>query len=135
MLARAATEHRPHARRQLPQAEWLGDVVVGADVEPGDAVAFARARRQHDDRNVRGVWARAQDSADFETAQHRQVQIQQDQIGLALRDDAQRGVAGLDDLHLDAADLFQCVLDQSGDVLLVLDDQHARPRASPGQAH
>jgi hypothetical protein len=36
-VALAAAEHRPDARGQLPQAERLGDVVVGADVQPADA--------------------------------------------------------------------------------------------------
>ena len=45
-------QHRADARRQLAQAERLGDVVVGAVLETGDPVVFARARGQHDDRHM-----------------------------------------------------------------------------------
>ena len=57
---------RAHARRQLAEAERLGDVVVGAELEAGDPVVLARARGQHDDRHVRAVGARSQDAAHFE---------------------------------------------------------------------
>ena len=125
----AAPQHGAHAGRQLPKTERLDDVVVGADVEPRHPVAFAGARRQHDDGNVRSRRARAQDAAHFEAAQHRQVQVQQDQVRLAIGDDPERGITGIDDVDVYAAHLLERVLDQSGDVLLVLDDQNAGTRA------
>ena len=40
-------------RDQLARAERLGDIIVGAGLEPADAVLFLAARGEHDDRHVR----------------------------------------------------------------------------------
>ena len=44
------TQQRPHARQQLLERERLGQVVVGAGVEPFDPVLDLRARGQHQHR-------------------------------------------------------------------------------------
>ena len=106
----AAPQHRAHARGELAQTERLGDVVVGADVEPGHAIALARARREHDDRHACGARPRAEDAADFESAQHRQIEVEDDQIRRALGDRLQRFVAGPDDLDVDVAALSRLCL-------------------------
>ena len=49
-LARAAADERPQAGQQLGEGEGLDQVVVGAAVEPGDAVLEGAARGQHQDR-------------------------------------------------------------------------------------
>src|SRR5690606_21419475 len=44
-----APEQRSHAREHLTDGEGLGDVVVGAGVEPADLVALLAARGEHHD--------------------------------------------------------------------------------------
>ena len=123
-LRASATEHRAHARSELAKAERLGDVVVSADVESRHAIAFTRACRQHDDRHRRGVGTRPQDPAHLEPAQHGKVQIENDQIGRALVDRLERAVSRADDLDFDVATLFETVLDEPSNVLLIVNDQH-----------
>ena len=69
------------------------------------------------------VGARPQDAADFEAADDRQIQVEDDEIGRALGDRLQRGVAGADDLRVGVAAALQGVLDQAGDILLVFDNE------------
>ena len=47
-------KNRSHARGELAQAERFGDVVVGPEVQPRDAIGLGRPRRQHDDQDVGG---------------------------------------------------------------------------------
>ena len=56
---------------------------------------------------TRAVLARAQDPADFESAQHRQIEVEDDQIRRAIGDGLERFVTGPDDLDLDVAALLQ----------------------------
>ena len=44
-----APDHRAHARQQLLDAEGLGEVVVGAQIEAVDLVLILPTRRQDDD--------------------------------------------------------------------------------------
>ena len=73
VLARAA-QQRAHAREQLAQRERLDEVVVGAGVQPGDAVVDLFARGQHQHR--RAVAALAQAPADLQAVdvRHRDVE-------------------------------------------------------------
>ena len=111
------------ARRQLARAERLGDVVVGAELEPRDPLGLLAARRQHDDRDRRRRRIGAQRLADEQPVHARQHQIEDDRSGPASGRAAtppsptrrSRRVPGL----------LQIVRDQIGDVVVVLDDQHA----------
>ena len=48
----AVTDHiLRHTRDQLAQAERLGDVIVGPELEARDAIGFSGAGRDHDDGN------------------------------------------------------------------------------------
>ncbi len=47
-----AAQHRPHARQQLAVEERLDDVVVGAALEPAQAVGVAAAAGEHQDRDL-----------------------------------------------------------------------------------
>src|SRR5439155_3098881 len=122
----AAAEHRPDTRSQLAKTERLGDVIVRADVETRNAIALRRARRQHDDRDLGGFGAATHDAADLYPAQHRQIQIKNDKVGQLLGDGLERGVATSRDFHFDRRFTFERVFDESGDILFVLDDEHAR---------
>ncbi len=49
-----APQHRLDARQQFARIERLGQVVVGAHLQPDDAVGLLRQRGQQDDRQVGG---------------------------------------------------------------------------------
>src|ERR1051325_2671406 len=121
---RTAAQHGTHARGELAQAERLGDVGVGADVEARNVIALRRSRRQHDDGDLRGLGTAAHDAAHFHAAQHRQIQIENHQIGHILCHALERGVAAARDVHRHGAFAFERVLDESRNVLLVLDDEN-----------
>ena len=76
-----APQRRFDAAAELAHRERLGDVVVGADLEPGDLVGLAAFRGQHDDRHLA---ARAQLAADFDPVELGQHQVEDDQVEAAL---------------------------------------------------
>src|SRR5262249_44940188 len=91
------------------------------------AVVLARARRQHDDRHVSPVGTRSKNPTHLDAAQDRKIQVENDQIWWTVCDDLQSGVAALDDFCLSLAASLQRVFDETGDILLVLDNQNAVP--------
>ena len=111
-----------HARQQLADGERLLDVVVGAEVERGDLLRLAVARRQHDDR--RG--GEAAGARDHVLAVHiGQAEVEDDQVGRRIGDQPQRLVAGGGVQHL-VARRFERRLEETHDLRLVVDDQDAR---------
>ena len=70
-------QHRAHARHQLARAEWLGHVVVRAELETGEPIGFVDPRRQHDDRDVAFA---AQCSGHLEAVHARQTEVEHDQV-------------------------------------------------------
>jgi hypothetical protein len=56
-LDRPAPRQRAQTREQLGQREGLGQVVVGALIQPVDAIVDGVARREHDDRHPQPVGA------------------------------------------------------------------------------
>ena len=73
------------------------------------------------------VRAAAQDAAHLEAAEDREVEIQDHQVGRLGGDGLQRVVAAADDVRLGFAGALERVLDQTGDVVLVLDDENSVP--------
>ena len=73
-----ATQHRADARAQFVQVEGLDQIVVGAGIEAGDAVAGAVAGGEHDHRG--GVAASAQPAQHVQAVALRQTQVEQHQI-------------------------------------------------------
>ena len=69
------------AAAELAHRERLGDVVVGADLEPGDLVGLAALRGQHDDRHLA---ARAQLAADLDAVELGQHQVEDDEVEATL---------------------------------------------------
>ena len=63
--SRGTADQRAHARLQFAEVEGLGQVIVGAGVEPGDLVGAGIARGEHEDRQraCRGCAVRAARSA------------------------------------------------------------------------
>jgi hypothetical protein len=109
--------------KQLLRGKGLGDVVVGARVQPGDLVRLVAARGQHED----GHGARARVGAplarQLQAALAGQHPVQQDDVGqhgieLALRGGAVLGPQGR------KAVVAQVDGDQLGNRRLVLDDEN-----------
>ncbi len=71
-----APEHGLHTCGQLAGRERLRDVVVGADLEAGDAVDLLVACGQHQHRHVR---ARADAAADVEAVRSRKADVEDDE--------------------------------------------------------
>ena len=82
-----AAEERPDPGRQLAQAERLGDVVVGAELEPDDLVELGVLGREHDDRHA-GLGP--DDPADLDAGQLGEHQVEQDEVGLLGAEAGQR---------------------------------------------
>ena len=126
----AAPQHRLDARRHLARAERLGYVVVGAELEAGDAVGLFVARRQHDDREAR---AGPHAPADLEPVHAGQPEVQHDQADRMAREFGKRLLAGA---HGDdaVAVALQCDAHDVADVDLIFDDQHRAHSIPPRDA-
>jgi len=74
------TKERTDPGQQLGQAEGLGDVVVGAGVEPDHQVHLVGPGRQDQDRN--GAAVRADAPADLKTVNVRQAEVEHDHVGI-----------------------------------------------------
>ncbi len=72
-----APEERADPGGQLAQAERLGDVVVGAELEPDDLVELGILGRQHHDRHAR---LGPDDAADLDPGQLGEHQVEQDEV-------------------------------------------------------
>src|SRR4051812_28094473 len=86
----AAAQLGPHAGDQLDRLERLGHVVVGAGLQPLDDVDRVALGGQHHDRHGRLL---ADVLADLQAVAARQHQVQQDDVGARLLEDADRPVA------------------------------------------
>ena len=73
-LGLGAPEDRLHPRNELAWREGLREVVVGADLEPDDAVRLLVARGEHQDRHLRLLPHRP---ADVEAVHPRQPDVEQ----------------------------------------------------------
>ena len=110
-----------HARAELAHRERLGDVVVGAELEPEDLVDLLGLGGEHDDRDRR---ARAQAPADLEPVDLRQHHVEHDEVERLLGEARER-LAAVGRLHDLVAVLAQREGEQRLDRLLVVDEQDA----------
>ena len=124
---RRAAQHRADARDHLGAAERLDDVVVGAELEPDDAVGLGPARGQHHDRDVAAAAQRAADVAAVAVGQR---EVEQDDVGLDLVRELERARRGGGHERLEAL-ARERLGERAGDARLVLDEQH--PAASAGR--
>ena len=74
-----AAQQRADAGEQLGEPERLGDVVVGAGVEPDDEVDLVGARGEHEDRGGQAVVADR--TRDVEAVHVRQTEVEDDEVG------------------------------------------------------
>ena len=106
---------------ELAHREGLGDVVVGADLEPGDLVGLAAFRGQHDDRHLA---ARAQLAADLDPVELGQHQVEDDEVEARLVEALERFAAVVGAGHVVAV-LAQRIAEQRLDRLLVVHKEYA----------
>ena len=119
---RPAPQQRAHAGEQLLALERLDQVVVGADVEALHARLQRVARGQHEDRRVVAVVAQA--LGDLDAVQPRQAEVEHDDVGQERVRLVERRDAVARELDLVALQA-QRALEDLGDLLVVLDDEHA----------
>src|SRR5690606_1103685 len=115
-----APQHGLNARGQFARFEGLGQIVVGADLQPHDAVGDFTTCRQHDDGHVGRF---ADFPADFETVLAGKHHVQQDAVGWVDAQHAQAVVAvrtvGQNDLETtqvfgEQAGKFPVIVDKQG---------------------
>ena len=88
LAGRDATKDRLDARQQLLEAERLGDVVVGAEMQALDPVGRRVASREEDDRRRHAVTAEPLDDLDPVDAGHGDVE--DDEVGAGRHDLGER---------------------------------------------
>jgi len=113
-LRRGPAEQGLHARNEFGNREGLHHIVVGAGLQPADAVTFLAARRQHDDGKALGILPGADLTANFNAGKPRQHPIQYDEIGLFLVEH-QHGVATRGDVNDGVAFRLQIIGEQGDD--------------------
>ena len=86
-----AARQGPHAREELRHGEGLDDVIVGAAIEPADALLERVARGDDDHR--RRVAARAQLAQDIQAVHAREAQVEQDHLETVTRERGGRTAA------------------------------------------
>ena len=105
---------------QFARVEGLGQVVVGAHLEPDDAVHVVALGSEHDDRRAVAGGAQAPDDGEAVLAGKHLVQDDQ-VVGLALHQPVHRGgIAGKGDFELL---LRQVALEQLAQFCIVIDDE------------
>ena len=124
-----AAQDGAHAGDHLGPAERLDDVVVGAELEPDDAVGLGPAGGEDDDRDAAAGADRAADVAAVAVGQ---VEVEQDQVGLELLLQLQRAGGRGGDVRLEPLALER-LGERGGDRLLVLDEQDPGAIAHAGQ--
>ena len=117
-----APQRRLHARAELAHRERLGDVVVGAQLEPEDLVDLLGLGGEHDDRD-RG--AGAQPAAHLEAVHLGQHHVQHDEVE-GLLGEARERLAAVRGLHHLVPVALQREGQQRLDRLLVVDQEDAR---------
>ena len=82
MLVPHPTTEGADAGEQLEIGEWLGEIVVGAEIEPLDAVAERAGGGEHED--ARRVVLGNERAADGVAAQHGQIAIEDDDVDIRI---------------------------------------------------
>lgn len=115
--------HGPHPGHQLPNAERLRQIVVGAEFQAQHPVGLLPARTEDDDRDVGDL---TDAPADVDAVHVRQPQVQQHDI--AVRPSQPLGAGG----HVidRQAEVTEALGQGFGDRLVVLDEQHAQAHTS-----
>jgi hypothetical protein len=112
-------QHRTNSRDKLTRAERLGQVVVGAKLEPEQLVELVVPGRQHHDRD-RGISAKL--AGDIEPVQPGQAQIEHYEVGMSLADQGEGGATVGGDQDAEPG-VLEVVAGKLGDLWLVVHDE------------
>src|SRR6478736_1324336 len=123
--ALGTTEDRLDPGRQLAGRERLRDVVVGAELEAGDAVRLLVAGSEHDDRNLR---AGADLAADFEAVHAGQADVEHDETHRLATELGDRLLPGPAPENAPAVLLLEVLLDETADRVVVLNEEEGASR-------
>src|SRR6185369_1191236 len=115
---------------QLAHAEWLGQVVVGAQLQSCNLIGVSVADREYDDRNLRPLTYLA---ADLQTVDVGQRQVEQDDIWPPLGD-ALHAVSPRRGPLDDEAGTSKPGAHRASDLDLIVDHQHPRAMSMPNGA-
>jgi len=93
-----APQKRVHARDRFPATERLGNVIVGAQVQPEHDIFFLPFRREHQDGHFQAAFPHR--AADFVAVHAWQHNVQQNQLGFAIQREiqARRAILGRQNL-------------------------------------
>jgi len=119
-LRLASSEHRAEPSQELAGAEGLGDVVVGANLQPHHAVRLVSPRGEHEDRNA-ALAADATDDFQAVDAGHHDVEEHGIECPDAQQLEPLQAIRGAD--HRDAV-LLQERLQEFLEPAVVIDEQH-----------
>ena len=111
-----------HAQHQLAWAERLGDVVVCPQLESADAILLGRPRGEHEDRHIASLGILLEQSANLESVDARQHQVEHEQAGDLGTRHLQRLVAGVSHGHFEIL-LLQMKNDQLEHIRFVIDNK------------
>ena len=103
--------------------ERLGDIIVGAGLEPANAVFLVFARGQHDDRHVGGCLVAAQAAADLDPAGAFDHPVEHDDVGRVFLGQQQRLVAVGRGADVDSLRARNRYSSSSASAAVVLDQQ------------
>jgi hypothetical protein len=117
-----------HPRDQLAEGERLGQVVVGAELQPIDPVIDARGRGEHQDPGA----APGELPAHLVAVQPRQVPVQHDHVVAGEAGLGQGGRAVVDHVHRQAG-VAQPLGDPVGQHDVVFGHQHPHHTIVPGR--
>jgi len=117
--------HHVEPQDQLAHAERLGHVVLGAELEAGDAIGLAAARGQHDDRDLPRALLLAELARKRYTRHSGQHPVDQQQVGERIAHDAE-GALGVAGAHDVVAGVLQVDRDQLLDRRFVFHQEDVR---------
>src|SRR4030095_13608308 len=122
-LARPPAQQRAHPREELVEGEWLGEVVVGAEIEAGHLIGEPVARGEQQHRHLDLLLSSGLEDA--QAIELGQPDVEDDEVGAGPLDQAFEG-GGAVAHHLDrVAFLLEPLPDEARDLPLVLDHQDA----------
>ena len=124
---RRPPQDRLHAKNELGRRERLGQVVVGAILEPGDAIDRGAPSRQHEDRRVGRLLIAAHGADDGPPVQFGEHQVEHDERRLVRLDglERRRPIRGGHDRE---AVPLQVRPHEPDDLRVIVDDEDRRSR-------
>src|SRR5262249_38051294 len=129
-----AAEHRADARQELARVERLGQVVVGADLEPDDLVHVLALGGEHQDGDHGGVRPRTQAPADLQPVDAGEHEVEEHDLGDGLPRQRQAALAIGRHGHLDVV-LAEVLGEERREPTVVLDEEaadgHVRSYTAP----